>query len=185
MEFGTIFKGAASVLQNFSKTQLAVLGLTMTITVGGIGTGGYLIYNHFHEPQEIAAEVLETETETEEIVAAVTEETETETETEAEAEPVEVTLVGSSIEKDLKIKVQDKDSHNIKDEAFSISVKPKKGKEKESIYEDDDHDGIIHIKDISGGEYFVALQEIEVYYTKEESYTFAVKEKIEYNKDEV
>ena len=115
MEFGTIFKGAASVLQNFSKTQLAVLGLTMTITVGGIGTGGYLIYNHFHEPQEIAAEVLETETETEEIVAAVTEETETETETEAEAEPVEVTLVGSSIEKDLKIKVQDKDAHNIKD----------------------------------------------------------------------
>ena len=185
MEFGTIFKGAASVLQNFSKTQLAVLGLTMTITVGGIGTGGYLIYNHFHEPQEIAAEVLETETETEEIVAAVTEETETETETEAEAEPVEVTLVGSSIEKDLKIKVQDKDSHNIKDEAFSISVKPKKGKEKESIYEDDDHDGIIHIKDISGGEYVVALQEIEGYYTKEESYTFAVKEKIEYTKVEV
>ena len=46
MEFGTIIKGAASVLQNFSKTQLAVLGLTMTMTVGGIGTGGYLIYKN-------------------------------------------------------------------------------------------------------------------------------------------
>ena len=187
MKFGTIFKGTVSVLQNFSKTQLAVLGLTMTITVGGIGTGGYMVFNHFNEPQEIVAEATETETETEteEIVAAVTEETETETETEAVAEPVEVTLVGSSIEKDLKVKIQDKDSHNIKDEKFFISVKPKKGKKKENIYEDDDHDGIIHIKDMSGGEYVVALQEIEGYYTKEESYTFSVKEKIEYTKVEV
>ena len=56
---------------------------------------------------------------TEEVVAVeevVTEETEA-------AEPETVTLVGSSIEKDLKIKIQDESSKNVKGQPFEITIK--------------------------------------------------------------
>lgn len=102
-----------------------------------------------------------------------------------EAEPVLVNLVGSSIEKDLKIKIQDEKQNNVKGEEFYISVTPDKKNAKESIYRDDDQDGIIYIKDMDGGDYLVALSEIEGYYTDKENIKVTVKEKIEYVKVEV
>ena len=181
------------VFASFTKTQLALLSILGVVALGGIGTGVYLVVDYFAEVETVAEVETETEeivTQTEEMIAVAEEteketETETETETEAEAEPILVNLVGSSIEKDLKIKIQDESQNNIKGEEFYISVTPDKKKAKSSIYKDDDHDGIIYIKDIDGGDYLVALSEIEGYYTDKENIKVTVKEKIEYVKVEV
>ena len=101
-------KGVVTALSGLTKTQAIIAGVATVTAVGGIGTGGYFLYDHFHQPEPIVAdvvistEVAEEEEPTEEVVAVeevVTEETEA-------AEPETVTLVGSSIEKDLKIKIQ-------------------------------------------------------------------------------
>ena len=99
-------KGVATLLSGLTKTQAIIAGVATVTAVGGVGTGGYFLYDHFHQPEPIVADVVistEVAEPTEEVVAAeevVTEETEA-------AEPETVTLVGSSIEKDLKIKIQD------------------------------------------------------------------------------
>ena len=118
---------------------------------------------------------------TEEVVAVeevVTEETEA-------AEPETVTLVGSSIEKDLKIKIQDESSKNVKGQPFEITIKADKKKAKSTTYSDDDKDGIIYIKSIEAGKYDVSLNEIDGYISKENSYKLTVKDKIEYTKVDV
>ena len=118
---------------------------------------------------------------TEEVVAVeevVTEETEA-------AEPETVTLVGSSIEKDLKIKIQDSSSKNVKGQPFEITIKADKKKAKSTTYSDDDKDGIIYIKSIDAGKYDVSLNEIDGYISKENSYKVTVKDKIEYTKVDV
>ena len=105
-------------------------------------------------------------------------------ETEA-AEPETVTLVGSSIEKDLKIKIQDESSKNVKGQPFEITIKADKKKAKSTTYSDDDKDGIIYIKSIEAGKYDVSLNEIDGYISKENSYKVTVKDKIEYTKVDV
>ena len=105
-------------------------------------------------------------------------------ETEA-AEPETVTLVGSSIEKDLKIKIQDESSKNVKGQPFEITIKADKKKTKSTTYSDDDKDGIIYIKSIDAGKYDVSLNEIDGYISKENSYKVTVKDKIEYTKVDV
>lgn len=158
--------------------------------------GGYLIFDNYQKNQaivqaeanketELETETMESESETITEVAETETETQTETETETEAGPVLVKLVGSSIERDLKIKIQNEEKKNIKGEDFHISVKADKKNAVESIYNDHDKDGIIYIKDIDGGDYIVALQEIEGYYTEKESIKVTVKAKIEYTKVEV
>ena len=153
--------------------------------VGGVGTGGYFLYDHFHQPEPIVADVVIStevaEEPTEEVVAVeevVTEETEA-------AEPETVTLVGSSIEKDLKIKIQDESSKNVKGQPFEITIKADKKKAKSTTYSDDDKDGIIYIKSIDAGKYDVSLNEIDGYISKENSYKVTVKDKIEYTKVDV
>ena len=103
-------KGVATLLSGLTKTQAIIAGVATVTAVGGVGTGGYFLYDHFHQPEPIVADVVIStevaEEPTEEVVAVeevVTEETEA-------AEPETVTLVGSSIEKDLKIKIQDESS---------------------------------------------------------------------------
>ena len=98
-------KGVATLLSGLTKTQAIIAGVATVTAVGGVGTGGYFLYDHFHQPEPIVADVVIStevaEEPTEEVVAVeevVTEETEA-------AEPETVTLVGSSIEKDLKISV--------------------------------------------------------------------------------
>ncbi len=108
-------KGVATLLSGLTKTQAIIAGVATVTAVGGVGTGGYFLYDHFHQPEPIVADVVIStevaEEPTEEVVAVeevVTEETEA-------AEPETVTLVGSSIEKDLKIKIQDESSKNVRD----------------------------------------------------------------------
>ena len=180
-------KGVATLLSGLTKTQAIIAGVATVTAVGGVGTGGYFLYDHFHQPEPIVAdvvistEVAEEEEPTEEVVAVeevVTEETEA-------AEPETVTLVGSSIEKDLKIKIQDSSSKNVKGQPFEITVKGEQKKAKAATYTDDDKDGIIYIKNIEAGKYDVSLNEIDGYISKETSYKLTVKDKIEYTKVDV
>ena len=180
-------KGVVTALSGLTKTQAIIAGVATVTAVGGVGTGGYFLYDHFHQPEPIVAdvvistEVAEEEEPTEEVVAVeevVTEETEA-------AEPETVTLVGSSIEKDLKIKIQDSSSKNVKGQPFEITIKADKKKAKAATYSDDDKDGIIYIKSIDAGKYDVSLNEIDGYISKETSYKLTVKDKIEYTKVDV
>lgn len=178
-------KGVATLLSGLTKTQAIIAGVATVTAVGGVGTGGYFLYDHFHQPEPIVADVVIStevaEEPTEEVVAVeevVTEETEA-------AEPETVTLVGSSIEKDLKIKIQDSSSKNVKGQPFEITVKGEQKKAKAATYTDDDKDGIIYIKSIEAGKYDVSLNEIDGYISKETSYKLTVKDKIEYTKVDV
>ena len=177
-------KGVATLLSGLTKTQAIIAGVATVTAVGGVGTGGYFLYDHFHQPEPIVADVVistEVAEPTEEVVGAeevVTEETEA-------AEPETVTLVGSSIEKDLKIKIQDESSKNVKGQPFEITIKADKKKAKSTTYSDDDKDGIIYIKSIDAGKYDVSLNEIDGYISKENSYKLTVKDKIEYTKVDV
>ena len=177
-------KGVVTALSGLTKTQAIIAGVATVTAVGGVGTGGYFLYDHFHQPEPIVADVVistEEEEPTEEVVAVeevVTEETEA-------AEPETVTLVGSSIEKDLKIKIQDSSSKNVKGQPFEITIKADKKKAKATTYSDDDKDGIIYIKSIDAGKYDVSLNEIDGYISKEDSYKVTVKDKIEYTKVDV
>lgn len=178
-------KGVATLLSGLTKTQAIIAGVATVTAVGGVGTGGYFLYDHFHQPEPIVADVVIStevaEEPTEEVVAVeevVTEETEA-------AEPETVTLVGSSIEKDLKIKIQDESSKNVKGQPFEITIKADKKKAKSTTYSDDDKDGIIYIKSIDAGKYDVSLNEIDGYISKENFYKVTVKDKIEYTKVDV
>ena len=177
-------KGVVAALNGLTKTQAIIAGVATVTAVGGVGTGGYFLYDHFHQPEPIVADVIistEAEEPTEEVVAVeevVTEETEA-------AEPETVTLVGSSIEKDLKIKIQDESSKNVKGQPFEITIKADKKKAKATTYSDDDKDGIIYIKSIDAGKYDVSLNEIDGFISKENSYKVTVKDKIEYTKVDV
>lgn len=177
-------KGVATLLSGLTKTQAIIAGVATVTAVGGVGTGGYFLYDHLHQPEPIVADVVistEVAEPTEEVVAVeevVTEETEA-------AEPETVTLVGSSIEKDLKIKIQDSSSKNVKGQPFEITVKGEQKKAKAATYTDDDKDGIIYIKSIEAGKYDVSLNEIDGYISKETSYKLTVKDKIEYTKVDV
>ena len=177
-------KGVATLLSGLTKTQAIIAGVATVTAVGGVGTGGYFLYDHFHQPEPIVADVVistEVAEPTEEVVAAeevVTEETEA-------AEPETVTLVGSSIEKDLKIKIEDQKSKLVTGEQFSVSVKSDKKNAKASTYEDKDKDGIIYIDKIEAGKYTVTLENAGSYAVKKGTMQVTVKDKIEYKKVDV
>lgn len=99
--------------------------------------------------------------------------------------PIKVTLVGSSIQKDLKVKIQDSKKKNIKDQPFVISVKKDEKKAVATDYEDDDKDGIIHIKDIAAGTYVVSFKEIEGFTCPKNNIKVKVKDTISYSKVDV
>ena len=113
-----------------------------------------------------------------------------EEEIEKEEEPVEedqkeLSLAYTSIEKDLKIKIEDQKSKLVTGEQFSVSVKSDKKNAKASTYEDKDKDGIIYIDKIEAGKYTVALENAGSYAVKKGTMQVTVKDKIEYKKVDV
>jgi len=196
MDFVTKAKALLTALKRTTGISTVICSVLGVLVIGSVGIGGFHVFEHYYGPEAMVSAEVNTEsseTETEELFAEVTEvveETEeivpeTETETETEAEPVPVKLVGSSIEKDLKIKIQNEEGRNIRGEDFHITVTPDKQNAITSTYKDHDNDGIIYIVDIDGGDYIVALEEMEGYYTEKESVKVTVKEHIEYVKVEV
>lgn len=111
-------------------------------------------------------------------------------EEEEEEEPVEedqkeLSLACTSIEKDLKIKIEDQKSKLVTGEQFSVSVKSDKKNAKASTYEDKDKDGIIYIDKIEAGKYTVTLENAGSYAVKKGTMQVTVKDKIEYKKVDV
>ncbi len=178
-------------IKSMSHVQKTGVEIVMILLLGVLLGGG--VYGSYQK--DASAIVLETETETEEYEEIVEEETEllvvqeTEIETETEmTEDVEeihtMTFTGSSIEKDLKVKFVDDVSGRIKGVPFEITV-AKEGSTSGETYTDNDMDGIIHMKNLEGGNYVVTLTEVEGYIIRQNPITFAVKEKIEYEKVEI
>ena len=194
-----VAKGIAVTVKGMTRGQIIIAGLATATVVGGIGTGSYLTYQHFHEPQEVVEMMTETQEDTAEkateteanLVTAgesVTEATETEMETETETETEEIQtikMVGSSMEKDLKIKIQNEAGKNVKNQPFEIKVKPLDTKAKASEYNDHDQDGIIYISEIEAGDYEVTLAEIEGFIIEEDTIKVTVKDQLEYEEVDV
>jgi len=108
--------------------------------------------------------------------------------------PVEgkmLSLVLTSVEKDLKVKLVDDEDTLVKGVKWGITVTDDKGKE--STYDDEDEDGIIHLTGISAGDYSVSITDSDsldgfVYPTVGQK--VSVKAKVEYKvianiKDEI
>ena len=158
--------------------KLLSLILAGVVAAGSIGAGGYVIYGYESLPKEVAE-------------AQVIEDPGPEPEEEAAGEePVdedqkELSLACTSIEKDLKIKIEDQKSKLVTGEQFSVSVKSDKKNAKASTYEDKDKDGIIYIDKIEAGKYTVTLENAGSYAVKKGTMQVTVKDKIEYKKVDV
>ena len=170
--------------------KLLSLILAGVVAAGSIGAGGYVIYGYESLPKEVAeAQVIEDPGPEPEEEAAEEEPVEEE-EIEEEEEPVEedqkkLSLACTSMEKDLKIKIEDQKSKLVTGEQFSVSVKSDKKNAKASTYEDKDKDGIIYIDKIEAGKYTVTLENAGSYAVKKGTMQATVKDKIEYKKVDV
>ena len=102
-----------------------------------------------------------------------------------------LSLILTSVEKDLKVKLVDEDDTLVKGVKWGITVTD--SKDKESSYEDEDEDGIIHLTGINAGDYSVSITDSDglsgyVYPTVGQK--VSVKAKVEYKvianiKDEI
>ncbi len=107
------------------------------------------------------------------------------------AEGKMLSLVLTSVEKDLKVKLVDEEDTLVKGIKWGITVTD--NKEKESSYEDEDEDGIIHLTGISAGDYSVAITDSDAlagYVYPTVGQKVSVKAKVEYKvianiKDEI
>ncbi len=122
------------------------------------------------EAQEVLAEVEERE------VPAAAKEPE-----EEEVELKSLSLVLSSVEKDLKIKLIDQDETLVRNVLWSVTVTDDRGEEE--TREDDDEDGVIHLTDMSAGDYSVTINpsdSLAGYILPEGTQTCSVKATVEY-----
>lgn len=101
----------------------------------------------------------------------------------SEVKEIEVILKSTSMERDLKVKFVDKATGKVISGAdFKIKVTSPSKTTKE--YSDHDNDGIIWVKDIDGGNYTVAMVDLEGYVTAK-NLNAEVKKKIEYKVVEI
>lgn len=96
-----------------------------------------------------------------------------------------ISFSGTSIEKDLKIKIVDESSKLVEGTAFEASVYKGDDRDKGKTYIDEDMDGIIYIQNMEGGAYQVELGAVEGFVIAENPISVVVKEKIEYVKVDV
>lgn len=197
MDWNIVTEKAKSILakiQSISKVKVAAVLMAFVVAATSVGAGGYIIYDYETLPMEMAAARVVEAAEPEEEPEAAAEVSGGEhvkpmpTQLhlkKAVAEDVELSLVATSIEKDLKIKIQNQNGQLVTGEQFEVGVKPDKKNAKESTYKDEDKDGIIYIKKIDAGKYSVELKEIAGYVIKNGVISTAVKDKIEYKKVEV
>ena len=80
----------------------------------------------------------------------------------------------TSVEKDLRIQIVDKDNKPVTGESFYVSL------EGVGEYKDLDKDGVIYIGELASGEYNVTLKPIEGYRVPSGSTKVQVKDKVEY-----
>ncbi len=187
----TIWKHLMEKLYSLNRVQRISAILAVLIAIVGIGAGGYAIFRYDHEQSQVLAVTLPDnekwqlldEKDTGDQIAKQIEETEKEEEPEVEAK--ELTIVGTSLEKDLKIKIQDQEEKLVSGETFSVEVTAEKNSAWLKDYSDEDQDGIIYIKNIDAGTYKVVLKPLEGYTIKTGEITVTVKDKLEYKKVDV
>ncbi|MDR2043744.1 MAG: glycoside hydrolase family 25 protein [Clostridium sp.] len=85
-----------------------------------------------------------------------------------------LSLVVTSVEKDLRVQIVDREGQPVEGESFFVRV------DGLGEYKDLDQDGIIYIGDLNAGEYFVALLPLEGYKTPPGETRVRVKDKVEY-----
>jgi len=89
-------------------------------------------------------------------------------------EQTRLSLIVTSVEKDLRIQIVDKDNKPVTGESFYVSL------EGIGEYKDLDKDGVIYIGELASGEYNVTLKPIEGYRVPSGSTKVQVKDKVEY-----
>ena len=89
-------------------------------------------------------------------------------------EQTRLSLIVTSVEKDLRIQIVDKDNKPVTGESFYVSL------EGVGEYKDLDKDGVIYIGELASGEYNVTLKPIEGYRVPSGSTKVQVKDKVEY-----
>lgn len=95
-----------------------------------------------------------------------------------EAKDIQLVMKATSVDRDLKIKfVNEKNGRVVTGTEFSVKVTDPDKKVKE--YSDEDKDGIIHIKKLTGGSYKVSMEAVDGF-TGGKDITAKVKGKIEY-----
>ncbi|MDE6673827.1 MAG: glycoside hydrolase family 25 protein [Acetatifactor sp.] len=85
-----------------------------------------------------------------------------------------LSLMVTSVERDLRIQVVDFEGKPVTGQSFLVEL------DGQGEYKDLDQDGIIYIGDLSSGEYYVSLQEIEGYKVPANPTRVQVKDKVEY-----
>lgn len=85
-----------------------------------------------------------------------------------------LSLMVTSVERDLRIQVVDRDGLPVTGQSFIVEL------EGQGEYKDLDQDGILYIGGLSSGEYYVTLQELESYKVPANPTRVQVKDKVEY-----
>ncbi|MBE5883468.1 MAG: hypothetical protein E7291_03440 [Lachnospiraceae bacterium] len=91
-----------------------------------------------------------------------------------------LSLATTSVEKDLRIQVLDKDGVPVTGESFYVRLDSDDDNKKLGDYKDLDQDGIIYIGELDSGEYYVELLPIEGYKVPVNETRVKVKDKVEY-----
>ena len=167
-------------LKHLTKRQILIL-ILVSAGVLVCASAGALCYRYQME-QKRALEASEREALRKDKIVIVTKKEEKPEKTEPVPETRRISFSGTSIEKDLKIKIVDESAQLVSGVAFRISVSPEGKENQNKEYADEDKDGIIYIEDMDAGKYLVKLEETEPFIITENSILVEVKAKIEYKK---
>lgn len=184
-------------LKSYTPVQwVAVFMAVVVFATAVMTTGVYADYRGEVNKEMAFAKLPTFEDTSDSAISMMAEEVVEEVEPIAAEEPQEVTgavlsLVMTSVEKDLKIKLVDEEDSLVKGVAWGVTVKD--SKDNESSYDDEDKDGIIHLTDISAGDYSVtvnASDSLAGYTIPSAGQMVSVKAKVEYKvianiKDEI
>ena len=179
-----VFQKFLGKFAHFSPLQWATVIMAVIIFVTGITTTA--VYASYQSEQNKAiaiASLSKFEEEDTEVVEAMVVDEEMPLAAEAPKEQTGkvLSLVLTSVEKDLKIKLIDEDDTLVKGVPWGVTVTDAEGKTSEN--EDDDEDGIIHLTDVSAGDYSVQLNPNDAladYVLPSETQSVSVKAKVEY-----
>lgn len=168
-------------MQGITKKQWIIAGGVFAILVIMTATG-IIFYQYQKELQQAAKEQEENKPKEELVIETIQDEPET---MEVIEQSRNISFSGTSIEKDLKIKIVDEYEKLISGVAFKVFVAPEGSEHKKKEYVDEDMDGIIHITGIAAGKYVVTLEEQEHFAIAQNPIVMEVKAKIEYQKVDV
>ncbi len=155
--------------------QIGMVVLSVAVASTGIASNAYSVSDYDYDSGEVM-----------EVQVVETAEAEAEVEETEVEETVQLYLVGTSIDKDLKIKIQNQDSKVVTGVAFTVAVWEEESDEDDAEeYVDEDEDGIIYIEEIEAGTYEVALRDVEGYEVAASSISVEVAGEITYTKVDV